>query len=854
MLRSFSRFVFLLASLASAQGTISTVAGGGVFVFPTGPIAATNAPLGQVSTLAMDGAGNLYAAAGSQVVKITPAGTLTTVWNGNASQIAVDPAGNVYVLYYVNTMLIGVLTFVTKIDPSGATSSVNAQINCCSNPAGIATDAQGNFYYVGDSGYHVVRIAPDGSHTTLPITFGEAQQHINGMLVDGQGNCYFSQGDTAFNDNPPMPGRILKATPSGVFTTIAGGSASGYSGDGGPATQSMLNFPQQMALDAAGNLYIADMSNNRIRKIFPNGIITTIAGSSTAGLSGDGGPASTALLSSPKGVVLDRKGNLYVGDSLNSRIRKIDANGVITEVAGNGKYGVAGDGGPATQASLVYPTAVVADPDNNLYAAELAARIRKIGADGTISVLAGNGIGFSGDGGPAIDALFSSPRGLAMDAARNLYVADTGNNRIRKISADGMVTTIAGGGTGADCNNCTATSAVLNGPLGVAVDAAGIVYIADTANCAVRKVSPGITGMISTLASFPASQHCRTPSAVATDHAGNLYAAISATGATFADGFIVRIAPDGTITNVVQGVGNPAALAFDAAGSLYIANFFPSIVYRLDPGGVLTPVAGNGTVASPQGFSGDGGPAVAAQLANPQGIAVDSNGFLYIADSSNNRIRRVVGPSCTGAAEPSFTINLPAGFYIATVRNPPASRDGYWGLVTALNHGVFPGGFSLGGVVLGNDGFPGYGGFYASGAQQVSVQISAQPLSSTGVMSIRARLLDSKRQLVGAEETGTNSIQFSRALMDGFYILEVRSGVNGPSVSFQASFLGPAIAGGSSIGSYVSQGAVGYGAFSIPDQQDVTFSTSGPVDGKYGAGCVQIQLFDANRNLLKTAP
>jgi sugar lactone lactonase YvrE len=223
---------------------------------------------------------------------------------------------------------------------------------------------------------------------------------------------------------------------SGTITTFAGNGTQGFSGDGGPATSAGLSYPGGVAVDAAGNLYIADTSNHRVRKVSTSGTITTVAGNGTFGFSGDDGPATNATLSYPTEVAVDAVGNLYIADTGNLRVRKVSASGTITTVAGNGIYGFSGDGGPATNASLVIPRGVAVDAVGNLYIADYGnSRVRKVSSWGTITTVAGNGSpGFSGDGGPATSAALGYPRGVAVDAAGNLYIADTDNNRVRKVS------------------------------------------------------------------------------------------------------------------------------------------------------------------------------------------------------------------------------------------------------------------------------------------------------------------------------------------------------------------------------------------------------------------------------------
>src|SRR5438094_4014306 len=291
-----------------------------------------------------------------------------------------------------------------------------------------------------------------------------------------------------------------------VISTAAGTGSAGYGGDGGAATAAQLSAPFGTAVDSASNFYIAEWINHRVRKVDTSGRITTVAGIGVGGYGGDGGPATEAALNSPEGVAVDAAGNIYIADSFNNRIRKVDTSGVITTIAGNGSPQYTGEG-VATQVSLNDPTCVAADKIGNLYIADNSShRISKLNLSrGIISTIAGTGIGgFSGDGGPASAAQVFNPTHLATDQAGNLYIADYTNHRIRKISAgSGIITTVAGSATpgnhgGYSGDGGPATSAQFNNPAGVAIDAAGNLYIADAQNKRVRKVDT--SGIVSTIA------------------------------------------------------------------------------------------------------------------------------------------------------------------------------------------------------------------------------------------------------------------------------------------------------------------------------------------------------------------
>jgi len=307
-----------------------------------------------------------------------------------------------------------------------------------------------------------------------------------GVTFDGAGNMYISD---AFNN------RIRKVDANGTITTIAGTGDFGYFGDTNVATKAGLNRPYAVALDKAGNIYIADTYNDAIRKVaVSSGIMSTFAGNSMEGFGGDGGGATSALLDTPTALVFDVAGNLYIADTNNNRIRKVGTDGNISTFAGNGNAADFGDGGPATSASLNHPEGLAIDNAGNIYVADTAShRVRKIAPDGTITTVAGNGSGgFQGEGGPATQASLNYPKGVAVDpSSGNLYIADWLNSRIRVVTPDGNIYTVAGNGQYAYYGDGeSGTSAALRFPWGLALDAAGNVYVADDENSAIRKLTP----------------------------------------------------------------------------------------------------------------------------------------------------------------------------------------------------------------------------------------------------------------------------------------------------------------------------------------------------------------------------
>ena len=382
-----------------------------------------------------------------------------------------------------------------------------------------------------------------------------------------------------------------------------------FAGDGGPAVAARLNLPYDVAVDSSGNLYITDRNNHRIRKVDSTGTITTIAGTGKDGFSGDGGPATQAQLNFPTGVAVNGEGNLYIADVGNHRIRKVDSTGTITTFAGTGERGFGGDGGPAIQAQLDAPTGVAVDGAGNLYIADRNnSRIRKVDSIGTITTIAGGG-GFGEDGGPAIQARLSLPYSVAVDGAGNLYIADQYNNRIRRVDSTGTITTIAGTGElGFGGDGGPATQARLFLPYGVAVDGAGNLYIADQYNHRIRKVDS--TGTITTIAG---------------------------TGER-------RFGGDGGPAIQAQ-LDEPTGVVVDGAGNLYIADLANHRIRKVDSTGTITTIAGTGE----QGFGGNDGPASQAHLFFPIAVAVDGAGTLYIADASNHRIR-LLTPTATGSS------------------------------------------------------------------------------------------------------------------------------------------------------------------------------------------------------------
>jgi uncharacterized protein (TIGR03437 family) len=604
--------ILLVSSAAFAQTIIQTVAGGGNPF--AGPMSAVSAPLGNLSGVAVDAAGNVFASDPQSrfIVKITPAGILTVLAFVGGGGLVVDPAGNIYVTQG---------DVVQKITPSGVVTTA------------VGTGVQGGY---GDGG---------------PATSAQLGEVI-GVALDPSGNLYLADAGNQ---------TIRKVDTSGIINAFAGLIENGgFSGDGGPATSASLHQPTGIATDASGNVYIADTQNYRIRKVDRSGIITTFAGNGIRGSSGDGGLATSASMI-PSGITLDANGNVYIIDS--ARVRKINTSGIITTVAGTVTGGFSGDGGPATSAQLSSPNGIAVDASGNLYIADFGnSRLRKVSSSGIITTFAGNGYYLaSGDGGPAVSALLNAPLGVAVDPAGQIFIADSGSSRVRKVDASGTITTFAGNGQASPTGDGgPATSAAVYAPQGVALDPSGNVYI--TTAPAIRKVDSG--GIITSL-----TANVSSPRGIAADASGNLYVAepssqvvgkISPSGSasTFAGTGTPGFSGDGGLATSAA-LSFPNGVAWDAAGNVYIADSQNHRIRKVNPAGMITTIAGS----SPGGFSGDGGLAVNALLSSPSGVVVDAAGNLYIADLGNNRVRKIDPTGIiTTVAGDSFGFSGDGGF------------------------------------------------------------------------------------------------------------------------------------------------------------------------------------------------
>ncbi|HTB19574.1 MAG TPA: IPT/TIG domain-containing protein, partial [Bryobacteraceae bacterium] len=538
-----------------------------------------------------------------------------------------------------------------------------------SQPEGIAVDRTGNVYFSDAATNRVRKIALDGSIQTVAGTgvagfAGDggpaAAALLNqpyGLAFDQAGNLYIADLGNA---------RIRQVSADGGIQTVAGGGAlpAGSTGQGGPATMAQLVQPRNVALDAAGSLYISDFGANQIYRVTVGGTLTLVAGAGTAGFSGVDTSAVLAQLNAPAGLALDPTGALYLADSGNNRVRKVYNGVIITVFNTPAPTGVALDStgmlyvaagsyfGTVSQqiSGTTLARDVTIDPAGNVYFTS-GGYVMEIPNGGAVITIAGNGASpnFSGDGGPASAAQLNLPSDIAVDSNGNWYIADTANNRIRMITPGGVISTIAGTGDPAE----------LNSPRGVAIDGSNNLYIADTGNNAVRQLTPA--GTMTSIASG-----LNSPMSVAVDSQGSVYIADSGnnrivqvtadgTSGTFAkiaaplavavdaSGKVLvadakqiwKVASDGTASVLVTGLTSPGGMAFASDGTLLIADTGANVIRQWSTSGVLTAIAGNGAA----GFSGDGNPALAAQLNAPGGLVIGANGSILIADSGNNRIR-----------------------------------------------------------------------------------------------------------------------------------------------------------------------------------------------------------------------
>ena len=594
-------------------------------------------------------------------------------------------------------------------------------------------------------------LAPAAGQTTYTIQtvagsslVGDGLSALSGQLSDAQGLAIDRQGNVYIAD--PNNHRVRRVNGAGVIQTVAGTGFPGFSGDGGPAAQARLNAPYGVAADPAGNVYIADLGNNRVRKVSPDGVITTVVGTGQAGSAGDGGTALTAQLNAPRNVAVDGFGGLYIAEFSGHRIRLVTPDGLIQTFAGTGSSGSAGEGVAATSAQLSFPAGIAVDFTGTLYIADSSnQRIRRVfaGLMTTVALPALNTpTGVTGDGSGGIYVAdsgnlrilrrtatgavfpiagkFDSARDVAVDPMGNLFIAD--GHRVRLLSPLGLATTFAGDGTfGYAGDGGSAMSAVLNGPAGVAVGEDGTIYIADERNHRVRKVSS--SGAISTVAGtgIPAISVDGLP-AVSTSLDAPEGLLLDSTGVLWIGEYLgnrVRKLTPGGIMQPVAGNGTagfngdsrlatsaqlqaPGQAALDTTGNLYIADSGNHRIRKVTPQGMITTYAGTGS----SGFDGDGGQAISAHLSLPRGVAVDAAGNVFIADTGNNCVRKVApgGLITTAAGGGAAPLSAPRSVMVGTDQNLYIADTGNQRILRLTPAGVLSTIAGTGAAGFGGDG------------------------------------------------------------------------------------------------------------------------------------------------------
>ena len=577
---------------------------------PTDPTATdgdtpVSADIGNIVTVA----GGFSAIGGSALDAFLP----------RANALAVDQSGSIY---------IGIDDFIRVIDASGTmanfagggetslfslsgtTPAADARVG---EPTGISIGADGSMYVADNSISRVYRItdsqlsliAGQGSSIEDGIPAADSDLTPNDVFVTDAGVVYVTDGDTH---------RLRKIDLDGTITTVAGTGDSGFGGDGGPATAAQLNRPKGVAVDASGNIYVADAENNRVRRVDASGTITTFAGSGSTGsfgggYGGDGGPATDALLNWPTDIQLDDVGNVYITDESNDAVRKVDANGTISTVAGiplsffGDSFG--GDGGPATEALMDGPSALAIAQDGALLILTGDGRLRRVDENGIVSTISGIGPRPFRDEVAAIEGRLDNPNGIYVDDDGTLYIADRNNARIRRVDTSGRIETIAGGGDSGE-DGLPAKEAQLFDPAAVDLGPDGSIYIADVNSHRIRRVTP--SGLIETVAGTRGSSGFSGDGGPATD----------------------------------AQIQTPDDVFVDKDGAIWFSDAGNHRVRKVDSSGIITTVAGSGESGfSGGGFAGDGGPATEALLNRPDGVFVDAAGALYITSTRNDRVRRV---------------------------------------------------------------------------------------------------------------------------------------------------------------------------------------------------------------------
>ncbi len=619
--------------------------------------------------LAIDGSNNIYVADtdNSTIRKITPAGVVTTFAGQAGNRGSADGTGSVAQFYFPSA--------ITVDSSSGNIYVVDNERIRAITPTGVVTTLAGTFQIVGHA---------DGIGAAATFS------NPSGIVADGHGNLYVS--DT-YNFT------IRKVTTAGVVTTFAGTAGTNGFTDGTGAAAKFY-YAQGITIDGSGNLYVGDTDNEAIRKITtPGAVVTTFAGGVFGSNNGTG---TAAQFASPEGLGIDGNGNIYVADSDNEEIRKITPTAAVTTIAGVVEVTGSTDGGPATNVpEFNTPEGVAFDANDNVYVADTANNtIREITPTGTVTTIAGKAGTTGTTNGTGSAIRFNTPTSLDFDSNGNLFVADSGNDTIRKLTHSGSTwtsTTFAGTAGTAGAVNATGTAASFSTPTGIAIDTSNNIYVADSVNDLIREITPGgvvttfagVAGSAGTTNGAAASAKFSAPSGVAVDASGNVYVADTTNN-------LIREISAGTVSTIagaasgfVDGIGTaghfqgPFAIAVDGSGNLYVADTNDSAIREIIPFGanwMVTTIGGNGFGTSPNGGS--------AQLTgSPQGVAVDAQGNVVVADTFNDRIAigaAILPPSinppltANGTQNSAFTYgisatNMPSPFSSYSATGLPAN-------------------------------------------------------------------------------------------------------------------------------------------------------------------------------------
>ena len=608
-----------------------------------------------------------------------PGGRGSTDGNGSTarflapSSVAVDASGNVYVAdknsntirKVTSSGVVTTLAGLAGIPGSRDGTGSNARFN---NPSGVAVDSSGNVY-VADTYNNIIRkVTPSGVVCTLAgfalnsgstdgLTSNARFNFPSGIAVDGSGNVYVADQ----NNNT-----LRKLTPGGLVTTLAGLAGSSPGSSDGTGSAARFNSPNGLAVDASGNIYVADTDNHTVRKVTPAGVVTTLAGQ-VGNFGSSDGSGSAAQFSFPYGVTVDGSGNVFVADQYNFTIRKVTSAGVVTTLAG--RVGVQGSSdGTGSAARFYQPSGVTVDGSGNVFVADSANyTIRKVTSGGVVSTLAGLAPSPGSTNGTGSSARFNWPFGVAVEGGGNVYVADTTNHTIRKVTPAGVVSTLAGLAGNMGSSNGTGSSARFYSPTGVALDSSGNIYVVDQGNHTIRKVTSA--GVVTTLAGLAGSSgssdgtgsaaRFNNPTGVAVDGGGNLY--VSDTN----NSIIRKVTPGGLVSTLaglagnsgnVHGTGStarfnfPTGVAVNGSGTVFIADTNNNNIRYLTTDGLVGNLAGGGEPGSIDN-NGD-----SARFNRPSGVAVDSSGNLYVVDQGNSTIRKIT-PATWGV----YTIGGTAG-------------------------------------------------------------------------------------------------------------------------------------------------------------------------------------------------